>query len=222
MILMSVDLPAPLSPIRPSTSPASIFRSTSVSAWMAPKFLEIPRNSNRRTVLLSVGPDDAFFQDQVAVEPAFARGDHRETVVYSLVECKTLDALELCHLWFILAQQRTELVKDRHLAVRTVHHLHVKSRARHEFVERHDGEHGGCNGSRLRTVGANHRPPARQRGIVGIDDRQFVAMPHRTQRGQQFRRQQRIDVLQHRWLLQTFVPSGRLASPSWRPLSKRI
>src|SRR6202040_2868825 len=110
MILMSVDLPAPLSPIRPSTSPASIFRSTSVSAWMAPKFLEIPRSSNRRTVILSVGPDDAFFQDQIAVEPAFARGDHRETFFHTLVKCEALYPLERCHLWFISAQQRTELL----------------------------------------------------------------------------------------------------------------
>ena len=41
MILTSVDLPAPLSPIRPSTSPGSSDKSTSVSAVIAPKCLEI-------------------------------------------------------------------------------------------------------------------------------------------------------------------------------------
>src|ERR1700754_3439499 len=77
MILMSVDLPAPLSHIRPSTSPASMLRSTPDSAWMAPKFLEIPRSSNRRTVLLS-GPDDAFLQNQITVQAALTGGHHRE------------------------------------------------------------------------------------------------------------------------------------------------
>src|SRR5215831_5203487 len=41
MILTSVDLPAPLSPMSPTTSPGWSDNETSVSAWMAPKFLEI-------------------------------------------------------------------------------------------------------------------------------------------------------------------------------------
>ena len=40
MIFTSVDLPAPLSPIRPTTSPASSENDTSLTAWMAPKCLE--------------------------------------------------------------------------------------------------------------------------------------------------------------------------------------
>ena len=43
MILTSVDLPAPLSPISPSTSPRPRSRSIPCSAWMAPKCLEMPR-----------------------------------------------------------------------------------------------------------------------------------------------------------------------------------
>ena len=45
MTLTSVDLPAPLSPMRPSTSPSSSVMSTSFSAWIAPKCLETERNS---------------------------------------------------------------------------------------------------------------------------------------------------------------------------------
>ena len=45
MILTSVDLPAPLSPIRPTTSPGLSDRDTSLSAWMAPKCLETPVSS---------------------------------------------------------------------------------------------------------------------------------------------------------------------------------
>src|SRR5437868_3824262 len=40
MMRTSVDLPAPLSPIRPTTSPACSDSDTPLSAWMAPKFLE--------------------------------------------------------------------------------------------------------------------------------------------------------------------------------------
>ena len=42
-ILTSVDLPAPLSPTRATTSPAWTSRSMSVSAETAPKFFETPR-----------------------------------------------------------------------------------------------------------------------------------------------------------------------------------
>ena len=46
MIFTSVDLPAPLSPIRPTTSPASSRNDTSLRAWMAPKCFEM-RSSSR-------------------------------------------------------------------------------------------------------------------------------------------------------------------------------
>src|SRR4029453_6428836 len=50
MILTSVDLPAPLSPIRPTTSPGRSESETPVSARMAPKCLEI-RSSSRMAKL---------------------------------------------------------------------------------------------------------------------------------------------------------------------------
>ena len=72
MILMSVDLPAPLSPIRPSTSPASIFRSTLVNAWMAPKFFEISaqlEQTHGSPPSTRAGRHDSLFQNQIAVQP---------------------------------------------------------------------------------------------------------------------------------------------------------
>ena len=45
MHLISVDLPAPLSPTSAMTSPAATWKSTSKSAWTAPKLLETPRSS---------------------------------------------------------------------------------------------------------------------------------------------------------------------------------
>src|SRR3982074_1369714 len=44
--LMSVDLPAPLSPTRATTSPARICSSTSTSACTPPNRLETPRNAS--------------------------------------------------------------------------------------------------------------------------------------------------------------------------------
>src|SRR5947207_5760382 len=46
MTLTSVDLPAPLSPMRPTTSPACSASDTSRSAWMAPKCFDIPASSS--------------------------------------------------------------------------------------------------------------------------------------------------------------------------------
>src|SRR5437868_1828509 len=46
MHLISVDLPAPLSPTSAITSPARTSKSTSLSAWTEPKLLEMPRNSS--------------------------------------------------------------------------------------------------------------------------------------------------------------------------------
>src|SRR5918912_3625673 len=46
MHLMSVDLPAPLSPTRAITSPARTLKSTWVRACTAPNDLEMPRSSN--------------------------------------------------------------------------------------------------------------------------------------------------------------------------------
>src|SRR5207253_2080774 len=45
--LISVDLPAPLSPTSAITSPARTSKSTSVSAWTDPNDFETPRSSRR-------------------------------------------------------------------------------------------------------------------------------------------------------------------------------
>src|SRR5918999_693398 len=52
MHLISVDLPAPLSPTSAMTSPLRTWKSTSNSAWTAPKLLETPTRS--RTGVSSV------------------------------------------------------------------------------------------------------------------------------------------------------------------------
>ena len=52
MILTSVDLPAPLSPISPSTSPGSIARSIPFSASIAPKCLATPFSSSSANACL--------------------------------------------------------------------------------------------------------------------------------------------------------------------------
>src|SRR3954452_2594070 len=50
--LISVDLPAPLSPTSAVTSPLRTSRSTSVSAWTEPKDFETPRSSRRGVSLI--------------------------------------------------------------------------------------------------------------------------------------------------------------------------
>src|SRR4051795_12603976 len=56
MTLTSVDLPAPLSPTRPTTSPAWISRSTPSSAWTAPNRLLTPWRASRGE-LMATPPD---------------------------------------------------------------------------------------------------------------------------------------------------------------------
>src|SRR4051812_22806983 len=46
MVFTSVDLPAPLSPTRASTSPARTSSSMFFSAWTAPKRFETPRSDS--------------------------------------------------------------------------------------------------------------------------------------------------------------------------------
>ena len=65
MHLMSVDLPAPLSPTRAMTSPAATRKSTWYSAWTAPKRFETPRSS--RTGWLSVIGSDPCLGAEVRV-----------------------------------------------------------------------------------------------------------------------------------------------------------
>src|SRR3954451_4980017 len=54
MTLTSVDLPAPLSPTRPTTSSALTPKPTSSSAWTAPKRLLTPRRSSSGAVAVAV------------------------------------------------------------------------------------------------------------------------------------------------------------------------
>src|SRR3954452_16830005 len=54
MTLTSVDLPAPLSPTRPTTSPAPTLKSTPSRAWTAPKRLLTPRSSSSGAVAVAV------------------------------------------------------------------------------------------------------------------------------------------------------------------------
>src|SRR3954451_5190752 len=53
IVFTSVDLPAPLSPTRATTSPGCTARSTSVSAWTAPNRLETPRSSSTGALIAS-------------------------------------------------------------------------------------------------------------------------------------------------------------------------
>src|SRR4051812_27693908 len=55
MTLTSVDLPAPLSPTRPTTSPGMTRKSTPFSARTAPNRLVIPRSSSRGGGLCHLG-----------------------------------------------------------------------------------------------------------------------------------------------------------------------
>ena len=204
MILISVDLPAPLSPIRPSTSPASILQIDVGQRLDGAEILgNLAQLEQTHRALSSVpqarGRTMPLFQDQVAVEPALARRDHREAALDPLVEREALDALELGHLRLVaFAAARGTPAKIGISAGRIVHHLHVEGRARDELVQRHERQHRRRHPRRGRhAVHADHRSAARHRGIVRVDDREFVAMAHRPQRGQQLRREQRIDVLQH-------------------------
>ena len=56
MHLMSVDLPAPLSPTRAMTSPGETWKSTSNSAWTAPKLFETPCSSRTGVSVTSKSP----------------------------------------------------------------------------------------------------------------------------------------------------------------------
>ena len=70
--LTSVDLPAPLSPTRATTSPAWMSRSMSVSADTAPKFLQMPRR------LRMSSPVGRRRRCEVSVMPARSPGWSRE------------------------------------------------------------------------------------------------------------------------------------------------
>src|ERR671917_1984498 len=67
MHLISVDLPAPLSPTSAMTSPWDTWKSTSNSAWTAPKLLETPTSSRTGVSVTFVSPHSP------AAEPGASR-----------------------------------------------------------------------------------------------------------------------------------------------------
>src|SRR3954452_11168580 len=69
MTLTSVDLPAPLSPTRPTTSPSPTWKSTPSRAWTAPKRLLTPRSSSSEAVAVAV----AFMPGTLLLGPRDAR-----------------------------------------------------------------------------------------------------------------------------------------------------
>src|SRR3954452_23630172 len=54
MHLISVDLPAPLSPTSAMTSPGATWKSTWYRAWTAPKLFDTPRSSRIGSLLLTI------------------------------------------------------------------------------------------------------------------------------------------------------------------------
>src|SRR4029079_334746 len=105
MIFISVDLPAPLSPSRPSTSPSFRCRSISRSATTGPKRLLIP--STRRT---SSGTDASSCPDAADVRVGRHREDDRQPEVEAQVG--GVDALDDQAVVEDAEQQRAEQRPD--------------------------------------------------------------------------------------------------------------
>src|SRR4051812_6232340 len=59
--LTSVDLPAPLSPTRPTTSPALTVKSTRSSAWTGPNRLLMPSSSSSGVPFAAISARDSRF-----------------------------------------------------------------------------------------------------------------------------------------------------------------
>src|SRR5690242_10915875 len=70
IVLMSVDLPAPLSPTSAVTWPAGMSRSMPVSACTGPKLLPTPRSRSSGTSLASPAPDGTRSAGAVRVPSA--------------------------------------------------------------------------------------------------------------------------------------------------------
>ena len=74
---------------------------------------------------------------------------------------------------------------------RIAHNFHPPHRIGHESVDRHDRKDGGDRARRIDAVqrdrsAAQRVVCGRRRGIVGVDDRKRVAVPHRPQYIKQF------------------------------------
>ena len=72
MHLISVDLPAPLSPTSAMTSPGATWKSTSKRAWTAPKLFETPRSSRTGASVTS-----GLLLRETAGRPRWRPGSHR-------------------------------------------------------------------------------------------------------------------------------------------------
>src|SRR6266496_1707848 len=105
--LISVDLPAPLSPTRAITSPFRTSKSTSVSAWTEPKLFEIPRSS-------SSAPFAMFLAPSVKGGGALASAPNPYTQRVLLAELCELAAADLALLQeSVLEEERVIRLRDR-------------------------------------------------------------------------------------------------------------
>src|SRR6478672_8214584 len=83
MVLTIVDLPAPLSPTRPTTSPGCTAKSTRSNAWTGPNRLLTPSSSRSGAPSLISARDSRFFaRRRVGTRAEFSGGhkficDHR-------------------------------------------------------------------------------------------------------------------------------------------------
>src|SRR6201989_290583 len=89
--LMSVDLPAPLSPTRAITWPSATWKSTLYRACTAPKLFDTPRSSRIGSLLLTFSLFRSRLCDQVvAPPPGGATGWSRHDTPASVQSCANL------------------------------------------------------------------------------------------------------------------------------------
>src|ERR1700722_3339094 len=145
----------------------------------------------------SLRRDHALLQNDIAVEAALAGGDQRETFAGALVKLEALQLAQFESRSLVLVDHGAELVEDGLFARRLADHLHAHAGVGRKTVERHHRQDKIQRLRRVERVEANDLRPRRFSGIIGIDDDDLVAMPHRAQDIEQVRRQQRIDILEH-------------------------
>src|SRR5215218_7464954 len=95
MHLISVDLPAPLSPTRAMTSPDETWKSTSNSAWTAPKLFETPCSSRTG---VSVTCDSSSRPERTGGAPGGAPPGHSLLKAGLLALVGQLASADLLHL----------------------------------------------------------------------------------------------------------------------------
>src|SRR5690349_20126428 len=102
MVFTSVDLPAPLSPTRASTSPARTSSSMFFRAWTAPNRFETPRSANTVPVLTGAGvgvtvidqPPEAF-STQFRCAPGTGAHRNRDYLRPAAVQAAWNDAVQM-------------------------------------------------------------------------------------------------------------------------------